>query len=312
NLKTAVKKILVGRNRIEQESFVAMRAHFVFNSNFCNTNAGNEKGQIEGLVGFARRNFLVPVPDVSTLEELNELLEQECLEYAGKTRVPHTSELIATAWEKEKEHLLPIPNIPFDACRIVEGQVDKQSLIHFETNAYSVPCEYVGQKVLIKAYADEIKVAGSKEIIAVHKRCFGRYQQILELEHYIDALAQKPRAVRDAAVMQTGRVPAIYRDFQHQMNMRYGANGDREFIRILFLHRKYGSTVISQALEHATALNMYRYEAVSELVRRLVNPEEAPLPLPKEQIDPALRDYAVAKPELNKFDQLLPKGGVFH
>lgn len=312
NLKTAVKKIMVGRNRIEQEAFVAMRAHFVFNSNFCNTRAGWEKGQAEGLVGYARRNFMVPIPEVSTLEELNEQLEQACREYAEKTRVPHSNEFIAAVWEKEKEHLLPLPKVPFDACRVIEGQVDKQSLVHFETNAYSVPCQYVGQKVLVKAYADEIKVVTDQTIIAVHKRSFERYQQILELEHYIDILAQKPRAVRDAAVLQSDRVPPIYRDFHRQMSMRFGRDGDRGFIRILYLHREYGVTVVSNALEQAASQGMYRYEAVSELVRRLVNPEITPMPLPKEQLDPALRSYVVNKPKLSQFDQLLPKGGVFH
>lgn len=63
NLKSAVKKILTGRNRQEQETFIALQAHYVFEAEFCNARRGNEKGIVEGLVGYVRRNALTPVPD---------------------------------------------------------------------------------------------------------------------------------------------------------------------------------------------------------------------------------------------------------
>ncbi|MFB6468747.1 IS21 family transposase [Cytobacillus sp. Hz8] len=56
NLKTAVVKILQGRDRLEQESFLALQAHYLFKAEFCNIRSGNEKGRIEGTVGYVRRN----------------------------------------------------------------------------------------------------------------------------------------------------------------------------------------------------------------------------------------------------------------
>lgn len=71
NLTTAVRRILEGRNREEQETFISFRSHYLYESNFCNPREAHEKGKIENGVGFGRRNFLVPPPVVSSYEELN-------------------------------------------------------------------------------------------------------------------------------------------------------------------------------------------------------------------------------------------------
>ena len=83
NMSTAVQKILKGKNRLEQESFTRFRTYYTFEASFCTPGAGHEKGGVEGLVGFARRNFLVPVPEAESLEELNRKLLEDCIAYGG-------------------------------------------------------------------------------------------------------------------------------------------------------------------------------------------------------------------------------------
>ncbi|WP_170292159.1 transposase [Heliobacterium mobile] len=191
-MKTAVKKILSGRNREEHEAFQRLRAHYVYQAEFCNVTSGNEKGQVENMVGYARRNFFVPLPEVNSLDELNEQIERKCLNYAETTQVPHSQELIAQVWKREKSHLLPLPRVPFDACRVVSVQVDHYSLVHLDTNAYSVPCQRSGRSVLLKAYVDEIRILAGAEILAIHRRCYERKQWCLQLDHCVDLLSQKP------------------------------------------------------------------------------------------------------------------------
>ena len=74
NLKSAVKKILRGHQREETERLIAFRSHWGFQTDFCNPARGNEKGGVEGEVGYFRRNHLVPIPQVKDLEELNQHL----------------------------------------------------------------------------------------------------------------------------------------------------------------------------------------------------------------------------------------------
>jgi transposase len=83
NLKSAVEKVLTGRSRIEQDAFRKLRSYYNFEARFCNPGSANEKGGVEGVIGYVRRNFLVPVPVVESFEELNEHLLRSCLKHGS-------------------------------------------------------------------------------------------------------------------------------------------------------------------------------------------------------------------------------------
>jgi transposase len=74
NLRTAVKEGWGKGVREEQKDFLALKAHYAFSADFCNPGAAHEKGLVENLVGWVRRNFLTPVPKVESWEELNSIL----------------------------------------------------------------------------------------------------------------------------------------------------------------------------------------------------------------------------------------------
>jgi transposase len=75
NTKVAVAQMLVGRQRKLTDSFLQLQSHYLFKEHFCRPARGNEKGVVEGVVRYSRSNFLVPVPQVRTLDELNARLE---------------------------------------------------------------------------------------------------------------------------------------------------------------------------------------------------------------------------------------------
>jgi len=76
NLKSAVSRVLFGRNRTESARWVTFRSHHGFDAFYCHpgVEGAHEKGGVEGEGGRFRRNHLVPVPKVATMTELNELL----------------------------------------------------------------------------------------------------------------------------------------------------------------------------------------------------------------------------------------------
>jgi transposase len=80
NLKSAVARVLKGRRRSESDRFVALRSHYLFESSFCQRGeqGAHEKGGVENEVGRFRRRYLVPVPKVGSMAELNRLLEGAC------------------------------------------------------------------------------------------------------------------------------------------------------------------------------------------------------------------------------------------
>ena len=78
NSKIAVAKILGGEQRQRTRAFSELQSYYLFADKFGRPAKGNDKGKVEGLVGYARRNFMVPIPRVSSWEELNTHLEVEC------------------------------------------------------------------------------------------------------------------------------------------------------------------------------------------------------------------------------------------
>ncbi|RFU62192.1 IS21 family transposase, partial [Peribacillus saganii] len=237
NLKTAVLKILQGRDRLEQESFIGIQAHYVFKAEFCNPASGNEKGRVEGTVGYIRRNALVPLPEVQSVKELNDYLIDWCLIEAGRTHVPNKSETVLEMWDKEKEYLHPLPTNRFEACKLISCKVNKTSLITVETNRYSVPSNYVGQAVWAKIFVDRVIVVAQNRVIAEHTRSYDRNQMITVLDHYLEVLLKKPRAIRDAHAFQSTEIPDVFKRFHLKMREQEGSVGDRKFIRLLLLHR---------------------------------------------------------------------------
>ncbi|MGM0878868.1 MAG: IS21 family transposase [Bacillota bacterium] len=304
NLKSAVLKILQGRNRLEQETFIALQAHYLFKAEFCNVRSGNEKGRVEGTVGYIRRNALVPLPEVQTMDELNDSLREWCLKEASRQNVPYTKETVSEMWEKEKEHLHPLPANRFEACKLVSCQVNKTSLITIDTNQYSVPCSKVGQTVWAKIFVDRVIVVAQNQVIAEHSRSYERNQMITVLDHYLEALLKKPRAIRDAHAFQSSDIPEVFRRFHRKMREHEGANGDRKFIRLLLLHREIGIEKLTQALQEADQLQVFRYEVVHEIIQRLTNNNLKIQDLSKEKTPTNLLDYKIQKSNVAQYEQL--------
>lgn len=181
NLKTAVQKILKGRNRIEQETFLALQAHYLFKSEFCNVRSGNEKGRVEGTVGYIRRNAFVPIPEVQSMQELNDFLKAWCLKESERTMVPNSKETVAQMWENEKGYLHSLPDQVFEPCKLISCQVNKTYLITIETNQYSVPCKFVGKDVWAKIFVDQVVIVAQNQLIAEHYRSYERHQMFTNL-----------------------------------------------------------------------------------------------------------------------------------
>jgi len=80
NAKVAVSEGF-GLHARATKGYRSFSDHYAYQTDFCNIASGNEKGLVENLVGYARRNFMVPVLRVANLAELNEHLIKDCLNY---------------------------------------------------------------------------------------------------------------------------------------------------------------------------------------------------------------------------------------
>jgi transposase len=269
NLKSAVKKILRGYQREETERLIAFRSHWGFESEFCNPARGNEKGGVEGEVGYFRRNHMVPLPRVASLDELNRVLLDDCRAeeqrwIAGKA---HT---VGQAMRIEREHLLPLPREGFELAETSFPIVDGKGCVQVRTNWYSTPLK-PGTRPRVKLLPAYVEVWQERECVARHERSYSRRQQILDLEHYLDVLERKPGALAGSTPLQqwrqAGRWPESFDRLWHSLRERHGPQaGTRVMIELLTLGKSHGWDRLKQGVEESLALGCTDAAAVRHLV----------------------------------------------
>lgn len=307
NLPTAVKRILRGFQREETARFIAFRSHWKFQAAFCNPGEAQEKGGVENEVGTFRRNHWVPVPKAADLAELNAQLLQACREDEARVIAGH-EQTVGSAMLTERAHLLPLADEDFDIVEMSFPTVSKLGWVKVRTNAYSVPVA-AGTSVQAKITPTTVEVWHEGRCVASHERCYGRHQEILNLEHYLDVLEHKPGALLGSKPLaqwrQLGRWPASYDQFWEGLIERYGRQkGTRELIELLQLGRAHGQEKLRAAVEEALALGCGDSATVRYLLtaHQLERASAAPL---------AVGDLAVYErpmPVVSDYDQLLIGG----
>jgi transposase len=309
NLKTAVQRVLTGRNRQEQDTFTVLRSHYLFESRFCTPGQGHEKGGVEESVGFARRNFMSPPPQVASFEELNAQLLASCLADDAR-QVDRQPTTIGEAWELEKPHLQALPAQDYECCVGKTLPLNPLGQIEFETNRYSVPSDKAQRELRVKVYPFRIDILDEKEVIASHPRCYGHKQDILDPLHYLPLLEQRPGAFEHAKPLRQWRAawPPTYERLLKQLQTRQSEDeGVREFIRILKLHQTYPPECVEQAVSQALAYGCLSADGVELCLHQLLNPA-LPFPVVSLAESSRLAGVGMQPLDLNRYEQLLVGG----
>ena len=257
NLKPAVTRILKGRDRTEAERFVALRSHYGFESFFCQPGlkGAHEKGGVEGEIGRFRRRHLVPVPKAATLAVLGEHIAAADL--ADDTRVitgrPIT---IGKAFAIERTTLMALPSEAFDPARLLLARVDKRSRISVRQCYYSVPARYVSRRLSVRLSARTVEVFDGAKRVASHERAFGRYVEVLLLDHYLEVFKTKPGGLPGAtALVQAKASGAFTHTHQRYWDAVRRAHGDqagtRALVEVLLAHRTMPVAVLVAAMDRA-------------------------------------------------------------
>jgi len=304
NLGSAVRKILQGYQREETVRFVAFRSHWGFESSFCNPSKGNEKGGVEGEVGYYRRNHLVPLPAVRDWAELNEHLLKGCQEDQQRV-IGERKQTVGEGMITEREYLRPLPGEAFELAENSYPVVDGKGCVKVRSNRYSTPLR-AGIRVQVKILPGYIEVWSDGRQVACHERSYERGKQVLDLEHYLDVLERKPGALAGSTPLkqwrEQGRWPESFDRLWESLKQRLGKQeGTRAMIDLLRLGRDQGFERLTKAIE--TALKSGCSDA--EAVRHLMKAEElAHRPIEMIELG-ALSRYEQPLPVLSPYDHLL-------
>ena len=265
NTKLAVAKILGDGRRQRTRAFTEIQSHYLFEDRFGRPGKGNDKGNVEGLVGYMRRNFLVPVPSFESFDALNAYLEQRCLERMDRKLRGH-SETIGQRMERDLDALLPLPPVPYDACDKQAGRVSSLSLVRYRTNDYSVPVAYGHRDVLVKGYVDQVVISCGSDIIAKHPRSYERDDFVYDPIHYLPLLERKTGALDQAAPLQGWDLPEEFGALRRLLESRMGRRGKREYVQVLRLLETFSQQEVAAAVRDAIRLGALSFDAVKHLV----------------------------------------------
>lgn len=305
NSKIAVARIVGNRERKVTTEFLRLKSHFLFEDHFCLVRRPNEKGHVERLLDFARRNFLVPVPRVESLETLNDQLIEHCQndlvrQLRGK---PAPKQMLLE--EERTRFLRPLPKQSFEACRLSQANADSLSLVRFDTNSYSVPTKYAHRPITIVATIDEVRLIFEDQLIARHARCWGKQQCFFDPVHYLALLERKPGGFDYARPLEDWELPVCFGILRRRLEAALAGQGTREFIKVLRLLERRPLSALKQAVEYGLEIDATSADAIRLI---LEYQQESPTTLFCLDGRPHLKLVQVGKTDVSAYQSLLVGG----
>lgn len=265
NTTIAVAKILGDGTRQRTRAFSELQSHYLFDDRFGRPGQGNDKGHVEGTIGFGRRNFLVPMPRFESFEALNASLEEQCLERQDAVLRGH-AETIGERLMRDLDALVTLPVAPYDACEKLGTRVTSISMVRYRGNDYSVPVAYAHHEVQVHGYVGEVVIGCGAEVIARHRRSYEKADMVFDPMHFLPLLEQKVGALDQAAPLQGWELPAEFATLRRLLEARMGKAGKREYVQVLRLLETFEMGHVHGAVGQALDLGAVGYDAVKHLV----------------------------------------------
>ncbi len=302
NLKIAVAKICGDGKRERTRAFTEMVSHYLFRDRFGRPGKGNDKGKVEGLVKYARSNFMTPIPTVASFDDLNALLADRCRARQAERAGRH-AETIGERLAADLEVFRDLPTVPLEPCEKRAARVSSTALVRYRGNDYSVPTRHGFQEVVVKGFVDQVVILCAGEEIARHQRSYGSGIFVFEPLHYLALIETKPNALDQAAPLQGWELPETFQHLRHLLEARMGNRGKREFIQVLRLMEAIPKEVVTFAATEAIRIGAIGFDAVKQIALARVERRPARLDLsayphlPKTLVKTtSAADYAVLLP----------------
>ncbi len=270
NTKLAVAQILGDGTRKRSRMFEALQSHYLFEDRFGRPARGNDKGNVEGMVGFTRRTFMVPIPHATDIDELNAMLLERCRTRMGAVLRGADGADIGARLEADRAAFMDLPPTPFEACHKRSGRASSLSLVRYRNTDYSVPVAYAHRDVVVRAYVDEEVIEAGAEEIARHRRSYETEDFVFDPLHYLDLIERKVGALDQAAPLQGWDLGEEFDRLRRLMEARLSqknrrAAGKREFVQVLQLFKTFPGGVVRAAVHEALELGAISADAVKHL-----------------------------------------------
>jgi len=311
NLTPAVIRVALGRQRLENPRFVALRSHYGYDSFFCipGVEGAHEKGGVEGEIGRFRRRHLTPVPHVGSLAVLNDALAAADVRDDAR-RIGARAETVGAAAARELTLLRPLPGEAFDVAATLSCRVDAKARVCVRQSYYSVPARYAGRRLEVRLGATEVIVTDAGTVVATHTRSLHKGSEDLVLDHYLEVLTRKPGALAGATALVGARASGAFTNghqrFWDAARRSLGDGpGTRALVGVLLLHRTMPASAVAAGMDAALTLARFDPDLVAVEARRSMLTQRPPAPVALPPTADPLAAIGRPAPSLSGYDQLL-------
>jgi transposase len=276
NLTSAVTAVVFGqgRQRLENDRWVLFRSHYGFDPFYCQPgiDGAHEKGGVEGEVGWFRRNPLSPMPVAESLDELNDRIRAwEAIDDAR--RINDRIRTIGQDFTEERPFLAPLPAEAFDPGLVLTPRVDRSSMITVRMVKYSVPARFIGRRLRVSLRASEVVVFDGRTMAARHQRIVAKHGQSVQLDHYLEVLKTKPGALPGSTALARARESGEFTNAHEAFwaasrRINGDAEGTRELIDVLLLHRSMDASDVIAGITAALGVGAVSFDVVAVEARR--------------------------------------------
>jgi hypothetical protein len=273
-----VAKICGDGKRERTRAFTELVSHYLFKDRFGRPGKGNDKGKVEGLVKYARANFMTPIPIAPNYEALNGMLSVRCLARQSD-RAGRRTETIGERLAADTAIIRTLPATPLEPCEKRAARVSSTALVRYRGNDYSTPTSHGFQDVLVKGFVEQVVILCRGEEIARHERSYGQGVFVYDPLHYLALIETKPNALDQAAALQGWDLPEGFQHLRHLLEARMGNRGKREFIQVLRLMEAAPKEVVADAVNDAIRLGAIGFDAVKQIVLARIEKRPARLDL---------------------------------
>ena len=265
NDRCLVAKIMPDGTRKRTQRFSAMLSHYVIGDRYGRPGKGNDKGKVEGLVGYSRRNFMVPMPRFANWDAFNDYLDEQCRKRQGDILRRHKTS-IGDRLDADLAAMRDLPAAPFEACDLQSGQVTSTSVVRYRGNDYSVPVAFGHREVWVKGFVGRVVIGCAGEVIAEHIRSYEKDDITFDPVHYLRLIERKIMAFDQAAPLQGWDLPDAFATLQRLLEARQGKTGKREYVQVLRLLERFEMAVLHLAIKDALRMGAISFDAIKHLV----------------------------------------------
>lgn len=277
NLRSAVLRRHVGEAPVFNPRYLDFAQHGGFTISACNVRAAHEKGRVERGVGYVKANFLEGL-ELSDLASLNAAARLWSDTVANVRIHGATHRKPVDMYAEEQAKLRPPNANPYDIARVLAVRASRQFRVVLETNTYSVPATYAGQRVTLKAWPDRVCIYHREQLVARHARCYDRHRDIEDPEHARALLAQR-RSAREQRLMLRFLALSAQAQAYHEGLVARRTNARDHVRRIVALAELHGDAAVARALEDGIAFGAFSAEYVANTLEMRERSPGEPAPL---------------------------------